>query len=84
MITNAQAIAKKNILEAISIQIGEVEVELREAKKDLSSLRIKMLSAPHASVERELAASFFDVTQCEQKIRSLREAEKMIQIGFGG
>jgi hypothetical protein len=83
MITNAQATAKKNILEAISIQIREVQIELIDAKKDLASIRTKFLSSPHPSVERDVEAAYFDVVQCESKIKSLVEAQKNIEKGFG-
>lgn len=77
------AITKKTIIEAILLQIEDLKNDQMLAKQDVTSLRSKLLSAPHSSVERDLKEAEADASQIAFKIKSLNEALIQINNGFG-
>ncbi len=83
MITTSQAIAKKQILDLINIQMDEMRTERNLAMLKVSSLRMKFIQSGDKDLTSQIEEAELELKIVRMKDKALEEAMIQIQHGFG-
>lgn len=83
MITEAQALAKKQILDLINIRMDEMRTERYNAMSKVSSLRMEFIKSGNKDLPRQIEDAEMELNFIRMKDKALEEAMIQINNGFG-
>lgn len=83
MITTSQALAKKQILDLINIQMDEMRTERNLAMCKVSSLRMKFIQTGIEEIKEQMEEAECDLRIINSRNKALEEALININNGFG-